>query len=296
MTNDRFRHRGGVFTGILTIMFVLALIAAAYFAGMQWGNLWMRPVPANTQAGESAVLYVYPPSTRITAGAFDMAPTSADSGPGTAAMTDLDALWQRQIATHTALIGNRANILLMINDANNPVRQTEWFKGLKNPAEAYDALVPHLRIGQMPGTAMIEVRVEGIEPKEAAKIANEIVNVYLETTRRWDEDTDQQQIAVLNLLQVKLAAQRRRVESDLRIKLALAADAPTTQPADVKPVAETEALKLEIEDLQWQRARQREQYQKIADRVDQFNAERSSRREGRQIIRRAFAHAPDPKL
>jgi hypothetical protein len=143
-----------------------------------------------------------------------------------------DAVWNRAIATHAALLANPTRLAAVLANPNSPSLKTNWYSRFKDRGEAVAWLQQNTQVRQTPGTALIEVSVRGdVEPKDSAIIVNDIASRYLEDIKRRDSDKLVAQVSLLQNLKSRYDNQVHALKLQIAEEVAASSAAPATQPA-----------------------------------------------------------------
>jgi hypothetical protein len=217
-------------SGIVAMVLVLGMVGFLTSGGTARAQLGKsEPAPAGAAEPVRALLQVDLPAGK--------------EGP--------DALWQRTINTHTALLHEPGLLRTVV--ASDEVRKTNWygqFKGDGADTKAAAALGRSLAVRPVPDTALIEVRPVVEPPADAAVIANAICDQYVgkRTEQQHaflnrESDLLQKQLNSVNLeLNEDVIKQEHQARRELASQGIILSAAPDAAPAFSAPLLELQEV------------------------------------------------------
>jgi hypothetical protein len=113
-----------------------------------------------------------------------------------------DALWQREIATHAAMITHEATLEAAVADQNANARAAKWFAA---EPDSRQWLRAHLRAEPVPDTRLVRIFLAErlATPNDEAAVVEAIANTYIADQRRAAEAASRDRMSALNALKSK---------------------------------------------------------------------------------------------
>jgi hypothetical protein len=135
-------------------------------------------------------------------------PTDPNAAAKPASSFD-DLAWQREIASQVPLLLHRTFVSSAVRNSSR-IAEMKWFKDLNDVRKAIEFVETNLRAEQIPGTALIQVSLEGdLSSADKAIIIEEIGNQFIESHRKTGNDRLVTRAQYLAALMARYEAQLR---------------------------------------------------------------------------------------
>jgi hypothetical protein len=181
--------------------------------------------------------------------------------PSDAKGNDLDAIWQREIRTHAALMRQRLLYEQIVMNEGSEVRKTALFKDL-NGLKMIEWMERNIRVQVVPGTSLIEISAAATDnPRDAQTIIREVTITYLDNVAERTFLKGQARAQHLTALRTKYRALYQ--ETDARLSHLMK---QVPEPEEKASWADS------LERVRHQRSRLEEKLDRLQDELDELEA------------------------
>ena len=195
----------------LGFVLVFGLMVLSFWSGTTISDWPQRDPNAEDTAAHDVYGYV---SVKAT--------PSAERAKGLVGGGDASDVLAVELRTQATLLQSRTLLASVLQKPSLEIRNTEWFKSFKHPAEARRWLERHFHADALPETRIIRVWLDPIDqPRlESRTIVMDIVNTHIEEQRKLTQVKTLERTAALNQLKTKYEIRMREL-SDRRNNLML---------------------------------------------------------------------------
>jgi polysaccharide biosynthesis transport protein len=187
------------------------------------GNIWLLLILVGVALGAGFAVnkYLSDNHSRYTANALCEISLATSTDPLSRTpvfMADMAMATEQR--TQVQAMRSEALFSRALQNANSPIRNTEWFKSFASPSEARQDLLRSFSVNAIPETRLISVSMSYSRPEDARVVVQEVVDEHLRQQSQAALNRNFDRTQLLNTMKLRVEADLRAVADDRRDRAA----------------------------------------------------------------------------